>query len=203
MKRTFATNLVGSGFLAGVLVIGAFWAGSPLAANATFQEPEQNTGGKARLYRVAIPSQGKLGDLLRKNAQLSSGFEVIERKALPAKLARATTFGNKADWDAVGADILILAEESGPQIKIKMYDVAKGDKPILSKGYPAGDALSAANKFMNEVIGFYTKEPGVFGSRVAFVRTRRNPNTSKNIQTVKMYGEAPAGVTSYRSLNSL
>ncbi len=200
MKRT----LFGTSILAALLAFGAYWAGSPPAtANATPMLQDTDISGQGRLLGVAIPADGSLGDLLRKNAQISGGFEVIPRKSLPANLIKATGFDDKA-WSQVGnVDVVILTSEAGGQIRIAMYEIAKGSKPVLSRGYPAGDALGAANKFMNEVIGHYTQEPGVFGSRIAFVRTRRNPTTSKNIQTVQMNGEAAASITANRSLNIL
>jgi TolB protein len=201
MKRT----LFGTSILAALLVFGSFWAGSPPAeANANpLMLQDTSVEGKSRLLGVAIPADGKLGDLLRKNAQISAGFQIIPRKSLPAALIKATTFDKKA-WGAVGnVDVVILTSEAGSQIRMAMYEISKGDKPVLSRGYPAGDPLTAANKFMNDVIEYYTKEPGVFGSRIAFVRTRRDPVTSKNVYTVQMNGEATSAVTSNRSLNIL
>jgi TolB protein len=207
MKRT----LFGTFILAALLAFGADWAGSPPAeAHATSPLPSpmlQDTNvalpGQSRLLGVAIPADGQLGDLLRKNAQISGGFQVIPRRSLPAALARATDFNRKAWSDVGNVDVVIMTSEAGSQIRIAMYELSKGDKPVLSRGYPASDALGAANKFMNDVIEYYTKEPGVFGSRIAFVRTRRDPVTSKNIFTVQMNGESTSAITSNRSLNIL
>ena len=201
MKRT----LFGTTILAALLAFGAHWAGSPPAEANASPSMLQDTSitGQSRLLGVAIPADGKLGDLLRKNAQISAGFQVIPRRSLPGALVRATGFDRRA-WGQVGnVDVVILASESGSQIRLAMYQLSKGDKPVLAKGYPAGDPLAAANKFMNEVINFFTNEPGVFGSRIAFVRTRRNPTISKNVFTVQMNGEATSAVTSNRSLNVL
>jgi TolB protein len=63
---------------------------------------------------------------------------------------------------------------------------------VLSRGYASNDPLKAANRFMNDVIEHYTKTPGVFGSRIAFVRTNRSPTVTKNVYTVEMNGEAPS-----------
>ena len=201
MKRT----LFGTSILAALLAVSAYWAGSPPAeANAApSMLQDTNISGQARLLGVAIPTDGKLGDLLRKNAQISGGFQLIPRRSLPASLIKARGFSKKA-WGQIGnVDVVILTSEAGSQIRIAMYELSKGDKPVLSRGYPAGDPLKAANKFMNDVIEHYTKEPGVFGSRIAFVRTRRDPITSKNVYTVQMNGEATSAVTSNRSLNIL
>ncbi len=200
MTRVF----LGTSLFSALLVLGAVLAGSPQAvANVSdAAAPEHHLGGQSRLLRIGVPQQGKLGDLLRKNASISGGFEVISRRAMPANLARAKGF-DPAAWNSLGADVVVMADAVGPQMKLKLYDVGKGNKPVLSKGYPASDPLKAANRFMNDVINYYTNEPGVFGSRIAFVRTRRDPVTSMNIQTVQMNGEAPAGVTANRSLNIL
>jgi TolB protein len=203
MKRT----LFGISILAALLAQGALWAGTPPAeANANplaMQDTNVVLPGQTRLLGLAVPADGTLGDLLRKNAQISGGFEIIPRKSLPAQLIKATSFDKNA-WSQVGnIDVVILTSEAGGQIRLAMYEISKGDKPVLAKGYPAGDALSAANKFMNDVIEYYTKEPGVFGSRIAFVRTRRDPVTSKNVYTVQMNGEATSAITSNRSLNIL
>jgi TolB protein len=56
---------------------------------------------------------------------------------------------------------------------------------------------------MNDVIKYYTGIPGVFGSRIAFVRTRRSPTVTKNVYTMEMDGGNPAGITNNRSLNIL
>ena len=194
-------TLVGTSFLATALVAGAFWAGSPAAiANADNTVQPAAVDGKFRLLRVGIPADGRLGDLLRKNAQISSGFEVIDRRSM-GSLAKAAQFDPKA-WGSLGADVVILVDEAGSQIKLRMFELSKGNRPVLSRGYTK-DQLVAANKFMNEVIGHYTGEPGVFGSRIAFVRTQRRPNVSKNVQSVEMNGEAPAAITNNRSLNIL
>jgi TolB protein len=205
------STLFGTAILASLLAFGSYWAGSPpseahanpAVASSPMLFQDADVSGTSRLLGVAIPADGELGDLLRKNAQISGGFQIIPRKSLPAALIKATGF-DKAAWQQVGnCDVVILTSEAGGQMRMAMYEVAKGEKPVLSRGYPAGDPLTAANKFMNDVIEHYTKEPGVFGSRIAFVRTRRDPITSKNVYSVQMNGEATSAITSNRSLNIL
>ena len=201
-RKLFGTSLLATSF-AGLLVAAGIWAGSPAVAtaNANAVTQEVGVGGTVRLLRLGVPQDGRLGDLLRKNAKISAGFDVIPRASM-GQLARATDF-NAEQWSSLGADAVIMASKVGPQIKLKLYEISKGNKPVLAKGYPASDELAAANKFLNDVMAYYTQEAGPFGSRIAFVRTRRNPTVSKNIQTVEMNGEAPSGITSNRSLNIL
>jgi TolB protein len=199
MKRT----LIGSLLLGSLLLVGAWWAGSPVAhADPMKFVEEVDVGGNARLLRVAIPADGKIGDVLRKNAAISGGFEVIDRKSIPASLIRAGSFDAKA-WSDIGADAVILADDAGGQTRIRLHLLSEGNSPKISKGYPASDPVKAANRFMNEVVDDFTGQPGVFGSRIAYVRTARNPTVSKNVQTVEMNGENPSSVTSNRSLNIL
>jgi len=200
MKRT----LLGSSILAALLMSGAFYAGqSPAVVNAAPGSGSNiDVGGNTRLLRLAVPASGRLGDILRKNATISSGFEVVPRKSIPAALVRATRFDAKG-WNDIGVDAVILSTQVGAQVKFQLYEASRGNRPLISKGYASSDPNKAANRFMNDVINYYTKTPGVFGSRIAFVRTRRSPTVSKNVYSVEMNGEAPASVTNNRSLNIL
>lgn len=198
MKHT----LLGTSVLSAALVAGAYWSGTPVAQATPQAIQDVDIGGQTRLLRIAIPADGKLGDLLRKNAKISGGFQIIDRRSIPAALVKSGKF-DKAGYDSLGADVVILASPVGSQVKMSMYELGKGARPVVSKGYPSGDPHMAANKFMNDVIEHFTGTRGVFGSRIAFVRTRRNPTVSKNIQTVEMNGEKAAGITSNRSLNIL
>jgi len=200
MKRT----LLGTSVLATILVATSYFAGQePAVANAAAPSGDVNVGsGGFRLLRLAIPADGRVGDIMRKNAAISGGFDVIDRRSIPSALIRSSNFDKKA-WAGLGAETVVLADEVGGQFKFRLYDIASGDRPVLARGYAAADPLKAANRFMNDIIEHYTKTPGVFGSRIAFVRTTRSPTVSKNIYTVEMNGEAPSSVTSNRSLNIL
>ena len=200
MKRT----LIGTTALAGVLLGGAYWAGQDDTAviNEANAEQDADVGGTVVLLKLAVPAGDEVGDVVRKDAKLSAGFDVIDRRSLPAALIKETSFSKKA-WVETGAQAVIKNAELNGQIKFQLYDLAKGNKPVLSKGYPAGDKRAAAHRFMNEVIKYYTGTLGVFGSRIAFVRTRRSPNVSKNIFTMEMDGGNVAGITANRSLNIL
>lgn len=164
-----------------------------------------SSGGRAgfRLLRLAVPADGRIGDILRKNATISGGFKVMDRRSIPAALIKATDFNEKG-WQDIGSESVILADEAGGRLRnFRLYDLGAGNKPVLSRGYAAADPLKAANRFMNDVIEHYTKTPGVFGSRIAFVRTNRNPTVTKNVYSIEMNGEAASAVTNNRSLNVL
>lgn len=199
MKRT----LLGTVALTALLAYGAHWAGHDVAvANAVVQDPDKAIGGKVELLRLAVPAGDETADVVRRNAELSAGFEVVDRKSIPAALIKETGF-DAAQWKQIGAQAVIKNATVGGQIKFQLYDLAKSNRPVLSLGFPGGDQRKAAHKFMNEVIKYYTGTPGVFGSRIAFVRTSRNPQVTKNVFTMEMDGGNVAGVTNNRSLNIL
>jgi TolB protein len=199
MKRT----LLGTSVLATLLGLGAYWAGvDGNVANAGPEGGEVDIGGGFRLIRLAVPAGDEVGNIVRRDAEISSGFEVVDRKGIPAALVKESGFDRDA-WNKVGAEAVIKNATVGSQIKFQLYDLAKGSKPVLSKGYPAGDQRKASHMFMNEVIKYYTGIPGVFGSRIAFVRTQRNPLVTKNVYTAEMDGGNVSGITGNRSLNIL
>jgi TolB protein len=205
MKRTLFGTTLGTTVLAGLLVGGAYMAGQDhdgIISEAQAAPGDQDIGGKITLLKLAVPAGDEVGNVIRKDAQLSAGFEVMDRRGIPAALVKEKGF-NKKEWTGTGAEAVIKNAEIGGQIKFQLYDLRKGGKPVLSRGFPAGDKRKAAHKFMNEVIKYFTGTPGVFGSRIAFVRTRRSPSVSKNVFTMEMDGGNVAGITANRSLNIL
>lgn len=198
MNRT----ALGTTVLATVLAIGAYWSGADATEANAAPGDDKDIGGKIELLRLAVPSGDAVGDVLRRDAQISAGFKVIDRRSIPAALVKEKKFDRDA-WNKVGAQAVIKNAEVGGQIRFQLYDLAKGSKVVLSRGYPAGDKRKAAHMFMNDVIEHYTGIKGVFGSRIAFVRTRRNPTVTKNVFTAEMDGGNVGSVTGNRSLNIL
>ena len=171
-------------------------------ADAATAVQDVNVNTTVTLLRLAVPAGDEVGNVVRRDAEISAGFEVIDRRSIPAALIKEKGF-SRDQWNKIGAQAVIKNANVGNQVKFQLYDLAKGSKPVLSKGFPAGNTRKAAHMFMNEVIKYYTGIPGVFGSRIAFVRTRRNPSVSKNVFTMEMDGGNVSGVTGNRSLNIL
>jgi len=136
MNRT----LLGTMVLASSLAASAYWAGNEVAvaeASAATQDVAVNTG--VSLLRLAVPAGDEVGNVVRRDAEISAGFEVIDRRSLPAALVKAGKF-NRDEWNKVGAQAVIMNAKVGNQIKFQLYDLAKGSRPVLSKGFPAGKA---------------------------------------------------------------
>src|SRR5690606_39479662 len=90
MKQT----LLGTAILGALLLSGAYWAGhdNDVISEAHAAQEEQNIGGKIVLLRLAVPAGDEVGNILRKDAQLSAGFSVIDRKGIPAAPITETGF---------------------------------------------------------------------------------------------------------------
>jgi TolB protein len=195
-------TLLGTMVLASTLAALAYWAGQDVAVVDAAVAEDVDVKTNVSLLRLAVPAGDEVGNVVRRDAEISAGFEVIDRRSIPAALIKEGGF-DREQWNKVGAQAVIKNAVVGNQIKFQLYDLAKGSKPVLSKGFPSGDSRKAAHMFMNEVINYYTGTPGVFGSRIAFVRTQRNPLVTKNIYTAEMDGGNVAGITGNRSLNIL
>jgi TolB protein len=197
-------TLLGTMVLASTLAVAAYWAGDATVVDAAPADGEEvDVSGKGfTLLRLAVPAGDETGNVLRRDAEISAGFEVVDRRSIPGALVKEAGF-DRDQWNKIGAQAVIKNAVVGNQIKFQLYDLAKGSKPVLSKGFPSGDSRKAAHMFMNEVINYYTGTPGVFGSRIAFVRTQRNPLVTKNIYTAEMDGGNVSGITGNRSLNIL
>jgi len=196
-------TLMGTMVLASSLAFAAYWAGQDVAVvDAATAAEDVDVKSNVGLLRLAVPAGDEVGNVVRRDAEISAGFEVVDRRSIPAALVKEAGF-DREEWNKVGAQAVIKNAVVGNQIKFQLYDLAKGSKPVLSKGFPSGDSRKAAHMFMNEVINYYTGTPGVFGSRIAFVRTQRNPLVTKNVYTAEMDGGNVSGITGNRSLNIL
>src|SRR5262245_59629122 len=104
MKRT----IFGAATLTSLLALTAVWAGGRpgddgiAVANAAYEEPTTNIGGKVELLRLAVPAGDEVGDVLRRDFELSAGFEVIDRKSIPAGLIKEAGF-DREKWNSLGA----------------------------------------------------------------------------------------------------
>jgi TolB protein len=45
--------------------------------------------------------------------------------------------------------------------------LGRGEAPVLSHAYKAADVRDAIHQFANDIVGYFTGQPGIFGSRIA------------------------------------
>lgn len=135
------------------------------------------------LYRMAVPNLigaadlgASGGEVLRNDFRLSSLFQVLDPRSF---IANPQTEGLGIDrnaWSSVGAQGIVKGQVtqagSGITVEMRLYELARGDMPVLSKNY-RGDSSQLRgfmHDFANEVLRVLTGKPGVFGSHLTFAR---------------------------------
>ena len=139
------------------------------------------TSGGRDLYKLAIPLP--LGDkanattaetVLSNDLALSGFFKVLDPASYLANLTAEQLTINPPDWRNVGAEGVVKARATayGSDVKLefRLFEVAKGDAPVLSKDYrgPMAQARQLVHQFANDVVKYYTGEDGFFASKIAF-----------------------------------
>ncbi|HEY4175445.1 MAG TPA: hypothetical protein VGM90_01375 [Kofleriaceae bacterium] len=101
--------------------------------------------------------------------QVAGPFKVLD----PASFLD-TTAGLGIDpekWKQVGALGVVKCTSSGADaVECRLYETAKGTTAVLTKTYKkaGSNVRSLTHKWANEVVKYYTGEPGFFGSKLAF-----------------------------------
>lgn len=135
------------------------------------------------LYRMAVPELrggGALGDggaeVIRNDLRLISLFKVLDGKSFIADLEKEGLGITKAPWSSVGAQGVVKGsvakKGSGIVVEMRLFEVARGETPILSKRYAGGkgELRHFMHEFANEILRVLTGQAGSFGSRIIFAR---------------------------------
>jgi TolB protein len=169
-------------------------------------------GGVRDLYKIAVPLPGGLQgpaltvqSVASRDLELSSLFKVLDPRSF---LADPDQTGFDVDaWRAVGAQGVIQGEVSKAgakvRLELKLHETARGQAPVLARTYNGSDedVRNEVHQFVNEVINYFTGEPGVFGSRILFSRYLGRGH--KEIFSVEMDGSNLQGHTNNGSINVL
>lgn len=118
--------------------------------------------------------------IVRNDLALSGLFEVLDPKGFLADPAEgfAATSIKFARWSDVGAESLAKARltRSGAALEgeLRLYEVRAG-RELLAKvvQVPATEPRRLAHRIADEIVRYYTREPGPFSSRIAAVRKGR------------------------------
>lgn len=160
-------------------------------------------GANRTLYPIAVPTSQE-GDAAaaREIAQVASFdlsvagvFKVLDPQGFLADLKAEGLIIDPQKWKDVGAFGVIKYRATASDIEFRLYEISKGATSVLSKTYPRkGDARSITHRFCNEVVKYYTGEPGFFGSRIAF--------TAKGRTASAIYAMDFDGANAYRVSNN-
>ncbi len=169
---------------------------------------------KRTLYPIAIPqgvnsdsAAAKLvAEVARFDMSVAGWFQVLDPRSFLADLSREGLDIEIDKWRNVGAFGVMKyrVRESGDQVEteFRLYEIEKGGQPVLSRTYrgPKQQLRQMVHQWSNDVVEYFTGEPGFFGSRIAFVTGGRGVKT---VMAMDFDGANPYGLTRNRSINIL
>jgi TolB protein len=147
----------------------------------------------------AVAPAGEIEDALALDLEVSGLFEVIPRKSFLAD-AREPADPARIAWDRwtdVGAEGLVKIEvtggDQGIRAVFRLFDVATHRKELeLALDGRRADARRLGHRFADELVRHFTREPGAFSTRIAFVRRSKG---AKEIWTADYDGRNAVPVT--------
>lgn len=206
-------SVLALGFV-GLGVATALWATSPARAQQADEVVRfRITNPGQALYKVAVPkgigdgtSAQLLQEVISNDLALSGFFQVLDPTSFVADLAKENLDVVIDSWRPVGAEAVIKAHPqlvgSDLTIEFRLYELVKGDKPVLTKTYRASaqEPRKLAHLFAGEVVRYFTGEDTFFGSQIAFAR---GSGAHQEVAVMDWDGAGLRGVTSNGSVNML
>lgn len=163
----------------------ALCAGVGVGPDIVASQTDIYVRGSGRLFPVALPRlclQGgepavaqQIPTVMARDLDLSGYFQVLDPNTFietPGKCGDQTALAY-SDWSVVGAEGLVRGVVSptaqGVRVQLYLHDVQRRTV-VLGKEYEGelSQVPRMAHKFANEIMRFFTGEPGVFGSQIAF-----------------------------------
>jgi len=197
--------------LTSIVLLGAL-LGRAAAQDRVIIDP--NVKARRGLYPLAVAppfesdaALAKLAsDVMTFDFASSSWFSVLDPRSYLADHKREGMTIEPQRWKDVGAFGVVKtrAVSTGANVilQFKLFELEKGATPVLEREYKGStaDARKLVHKWCNEVVKYYTGEPGFFGSRIVFVVNKRK---SKGILSMDFDGHGVGGVSNNDSLNIL
>lgn len=160
-------------------------------------------------YPLALPLAPE-GDAISKeiaqvesfNMSVAGVFKVLDPASFLADLKTEGLSIDPQKWKDVGALGVVKYKVTATDIDFKLYEVSKGANAVLSKTYKksAGTTRSIVHRWCNEVVKYYTGEPGFFGSKIAFTAKGKK---SSAIYAMDFDGNGAYAVSNNSSTNIL
>src|SRR5262245_33574848 len=151
------------------------WAAS--AAQVRADEPKSGVvidvnAPKRTLYPIAVPmspegdpqAAREVATVASFDLSVAGVFKVLDPTSFLADLRAEGTGIDPQKWKDVGAFGVMKYRATAAEVEFKLYEVSKGTNPSLTKTYPRkGEVRSIVHRWCNEVVKYYTGEPGFFG----------------------------------------
>ncbi len=172
------------------------------------------SGAKRGAYPLAIPvaveSDASAAKEVAEVASFDMGvagfFKVLDPKSFLADLRVEKLSIEPQKWKDVGAfgvmKYQVTLSGDGVVLDAKLYEVSKGTTASLSKTYRGkrNDLRKLVHMWCNEIVKFYTGEPGFFGSKIAFTAKSQK---GRAIFAMDFDGASPYSVSRNDSTNIL
>jgi TolB protein len=126
---------------------------------------------------AARPIAAEVNDVVRGDLVLSGLFEVLDPRGFLAEAAEGFSAPTIkfARWADVGADGLVKARirRVGTQLEgeLHLYEVGAGREVVFQVHQVAADgARELGHRFADDIVRYYTREPGVFRTKLVAIR---------------------------------
>jgi TolB protein len=158
------------------------------------------------LFKLGLPNAIGDGDLAgtaaeieRRDLDLVGLFRVLDSASFPDSLTKEGLGFSSDYWSQVGAQgvakLRASREGSGIVVEGRLYQVGRGENAVLTKTYRGSELRPLVHRWANDIIMQFTGMRGVFGSRIAFAMSGKNPE----IATIGMDGQELKVVTQMRT----
>lgn len=172
------------------------------------------TGARRGKYPIAVPvAVGSDAAVAREIADIQSFdlgvagyFKVLDPASFLADLEAEKLGLEPQKWKDVGAygviKYRVVTSGSNLELEARLYEVSKGTNPVLTRTYKGtkADLRKLTHAWCNEVVKYYTGEPGFFGSKLAFVAKKKGAST---VMAVDFDGANPYAISRNSSTNML
>jgi TolB protein len=140
------------------------------------------SGGKIQPLAVAIAPPfgaaepaGSIQAVLAQDFDRSGLFRVLDPASFVAPASEDFTLIDYGKWQTTGAQALVKSSCEAPAETVKcdmrLYDVARGQELLHGTYTAPRPALRLlAHRFGDDVVRFFTREAGIFQTRIAYVR---------------------------------
>ncbi|MBK8481595.1 MAG: PD40 domain-containing protein [Proteobacteria bacterium] len=154
------------------------------AQSAGARQYTEIAGTGQTLYRIAVApalqsGSGMGGDALQlqqvlaRDLTLIGLFKVLDTRGLLADLAAEGTGIEPQRWADVGAQAVVKARLSSSEGRLAvewyLYDLGRSREPVLVRRDVGKSARLLAHRFGDAIVTYFTHEPGIFLTRLAFV----------------------------------
>jgi TolB protein len=172
------------------------------------------SGARVQAYPIALaPLQGPADaagpilQVVQADLERSGLFRVLDPKSFVADVAKEGLTPTTIDfsrWTTVGAQGLVkgtvTAEGDTLKAELRLFDAPRATQ-LLTGTYsaPRGGLRQIAHRFADDLLRYFTQEPGIFQTRIAYVREGEN---GKNIVVADSDGFDPRPLTT-ASINLL